>query len=49
VLGLAGWQGMLQDGIHPTDALYKLEVDNVLAPAVLGQVRAVLARRTCAG
>lgn len=38
VLQMNGWQAMEVDGAHPTDALYKLIVDNVLAPAVEAQV-----------
>lgn len=34
VLSLPGWVQMLEDGIHPTGALYELIVRNVVAPAV---------------
>ena len=38
VLSLPNYQAMLSDHLHPTDALYVLIVDNVLAPAVAKQV-----------
>jgi acyl-CoA thioesterase-1 len=38
VKSLPNWASLLADGTHPTDALYVMIVDNVLAPAVAEQV-----------
>ncbi len=38
VESLPNWRSMLSDGLHPSDALYVLIIDNVLAPAVAKQV-----------
>lgn len=44
VLGLADWQSMLRDGIHPNDELLDLIAQNVLGPAIAGQVAPILCR-----
>lgn len=49
VMSLADWQAHVVDGLHPDDAVYKLAVDNVLAPAVAQQVKAVLDKAGCTG
>jgi lysophospholipase L1-like esterase len=38
MLARQGWQDLLPDGVHPTEAGYVEIVDNVLAPAVAKQV-----------
>lgn len=38
VLAQPNWQALFVDGVHPTDALNRMLVANVIAPAVIAQV-----------